>query len=354
MRIQRFIPVTAVLTAGLLAACGEAPTPPQVDFNVPAASDAHAAVSSLVDGTGMSSVAALSGRLPMELGGGAPSMPGAVVPGLAGIAQRLLRSLPGAGGPLTAAVVRPQALGRTYVYDPGTRRYVPAPARPGAPVDGVRFILYPADPVSHELNGAVEIGFADLVDRAPPGLGAGLGFRAVVGGRTVLEYEFMLTPTLGGGTLRVSGMLQDEHNRLDFLLGAVTQLGGGVTTRVTFAFDVAAQQFHAEGTIHSASNSTSGQVEVDMAVDIRGDVIQVTGTSNEAAVDVRVSVNSQLFATITGNPHSPKVRGSGGRALSAPEMLALGRLIGVVYGVIEMFEHLLEPVAVILGVALWL
>lgn len=55
-----------------------------------------------------------------------------------------------------------------------------------------------------------------------------------------------------------------------------------------------------------------------------------------------------------GSSASPTIRGDGGRELSAAEMQVLGELVGVVYGAIEMLEHLLEPVAVRLGVSLWL
>ena len=79
--------------------------------------------------------------------------------------------------------------------------------------------------------------------------------------------------------------------------------------------------------------------------------IHFTGESNADAVNAGLSVNGRLFAAITGDPHHPTVRGDGGRELSPAEIQALGGLVGVVYGVIEMFEHLLEPVAGLLGIS---
>ena len=65
---------------------------------------------------------------------------------------------------LASPALRPEALGSTYIYDPALRRYVVAPGRSGAPANGVRFILYAVNPVTHEPISAVEIGYADLLD----------------------------------------------------------------------------------------------------------------------------------------------------------------------------------------------
>lgn len=354
MRIPRPILGAIVLVGALLAACGESPTSSQDGLDVEATSRSNATLNSLVNGAGASSVAALAGRLPVELGGASSAGSPEAAPGVAGIAERLLRSLPGASGPSTAAVIRPQVLGRTYTYDPGARRYVFAPGRAGAPENGVRFILYAVDPVSREPDVAHETGFAELTDLAPAGPGARLDFRAVAGGKLVLEYDLTLSPTILGGTLQVSGMLQDDQDRLNFGFSATTLLPGGAATRVTFELDVPTQHFHAEGAINTLGNGSSGRVQVGVTIAAGDAVIHFSGSSSATVVDAAISVNGHLLATITGNPRQPTVRGSGGRVLSPEEMQTLGGLVGMVYGVFEMFEHLLEPAAAILGVALWL
>ena len=91
---------------------------------------------------------------------------------------------------------------------------------------------------------------------------------------------------------------------------------------------------------------------MELAVTIGSDLIGFTGESSASTVNARLSVNSRLFASITGDPQNPTVRGDGGRELSPAEVKVLGGLVGVVYGVIEMFEHLLEPVAVLLGISI--
>ncbi len=351
------IQTALIVAAALLAGCTESriSAPSGESFDVAAAGRANATMNVLVSGSGMSAVAALGGRMPAELGASG-SVSGSSMAGASGIpalALRLLQSLPAAGGPLTVQVIRPAVLGHTYVYDPVAHRYVPDPARAGAPGNGVRFILYAVDPGTHEPRVDQETGYADLTDDGPEGLGLGLHFRAEASGKTFLDYAFTLTPTFTGGLLRVSGFLADDHNRLDFTIGAAGQaIGESQEAHVTFDLAVASQQFHATGSIDAATNGTAGTARVEVAVAIGSDVIHLTGESSAAAVNARLSVNGRLFATITGDPHHPTVRGDGGRELSPAEIQVLGGLVGVVYGAIEMFEHLLEPVAMLLGISI--
>ncbi len=358
MRHEPKIQAGLILAAALLTGCAESRivAPAGESFDVAAAGRVNATMNTLVFGSGMAGVAALSGRMPAELGASnsvsvAPVFDGSGIPALA---LRLLRSLPASGGPLAVQVIRPAVLGRTYVYDPAARRYVPAPSRLGAPANGVRFILYAVDPGSHEPRGDQETGYADLTDQGTAsGFGVGLHFRAVASGKTFLDYGFTLAPTLTGGLLQLSGFLSDDLNRLDFTIGAAGQaIGASQTARVTFELAVPSQQFFATGSIDAASNGTVGTARVELAVTIGSDLISFTGESSASTVNARLSVNSRLFASITGDPQNPTVRGDGGRELSPAEVKVLGGLVGVVYGVIEMFEHLLEPVAVLLGISI--
>jgi hypothetical protein len=148
----------------------------------------------------------------------------------------------------------------------------------------------------------------------------------------------------------VAGFLADEQNTLEFTIGSAAEvLAGSPTAHVTFDIAVASQGFHATGSI-DAEGST-GTARVDVVVRIGDDVIHFAGESNATAVNAALSVNGRLFAAISGDPRHPVVRGDGGRELGPAEIEVLGGLVGMVYGVIEMFEHLLEPVAALLGIS---
>lgn len=359
MFIQRRILIVGAMSAVLLGGCGDSRVagPVEGGFDMAAAETANATIGALIDGPGMTGLAALGPRMPAVFAGGS-EVRGALrsVPGLPGLALRLLQSVPTPDGPLTVPVMRPAVLGRTYVYSAAEHRYVPDPSRTGAPANGARFILYQVDPVSHEPIAGQETGYADLTDEgAGTGLGVALRLRAVADGKTFLDYAFSLTPTFAGGLLRVSGFLSDGQNRLDFSIGAAGQaIWTNQAVRVTFELDLAAQRFHANGSIEALASGTAGTARVEVAVTIGSDAIQLSGESTAASVNAGLSVNGRLFATITGNPRHPTIRGDGGRELSAAELQVLGGLVGVVYGAIEMLEHLLEPVAVLLGISIWL
>lgn len=348
---------TLVVALGLLAGCAESRiTAPQDDgFDLATAGQANATMNGLVTGSAMSGVAALGGRMPTELGpsGSAFPVPPSAGPGIPALALRLLGALPAGGGPLTVPVIRPAVLGHTYIYDPVARRYVADLSRAGAPANGVRFILYAVDSGSHEPIVSQETGYADLTDLIAGALGVGLRFRAVSGGRTFLDYAFTLTPTFTGGVLGVSGFLADEQHRLDFTIGAVGRaIGESRSARVTFDLALPSRQYHATGSIEASDKGSAETARVEVDVAIGADVIHLGGESSRAAVNARLSVNGRLFATITGDPLHPTVRGDGGRELSAVEVQVLAGLVGMVYGTIELFEHLLEPVAVLLGISI--
>jgi hypothetical protein len=343
-----------VVAAVLVAGCAESrmTAPAGETFDAAAAGRANVTMTALVSGSGMSAVAALSGRMPAELSPSGPVVGPSVAAasGVTALALRLLHSLPAAGGPLTVQVIRPGVLGHTYVYSPSAHRYIPDPARGGAPSNGVRFILYAVDPGTHDPRVDQETGYGDLTDDGAPGFGVGLHFRAVAAGTTFLDYAFTVTPTFTGGLLHVSGFLADDRNRLDFTIGSAAQsLGETQTAHVSFEIAVASQRFHATGSIDA--EAPAGTARVDVVVSIGADAIHLAGESTAATVHAALSVNGHLFATITGDPRHPTVRADGGRELTPAETEVLGGLVGMVYGVIEMFEHLLEPVAALLGIS---
>lgn len=68
-----------------------------------------------------------------------------------------------AAGPAAGALLHLDLRGRTYDRDVDGYRW--NPNRTDAPVNGVRFILYEVDPVTHE-PGTTEIGYVDLLDES--------------------------------------------------------------------------------------------------------------------------------------------------------------------------------------------
>jgi hypothetical protein len=254
---------------------------------------------------------------------------------------------------LASPALRPGSLGTTYVYDPALSRYVPAPARTGAPANGVRFILYAVNPITHAPIVSVEVGHADLIDEgiARP---TGLGLRLIVvsEGTTYLDYRVAIDGSPNAGTLTVSGFLTDGETRLDFDIGATGTVGPtGATMNVAFEFGVPARAFNVVGTVEGTSAPGGNLGRINLVVRSGLTKIDVAITGDDHTVNATVLVNDEIFATITGDHHYPVVRGAGGRELSAEEIEALHGIFRLVGGVFELFGTLMAPVAAILALS---
>jgi hypothetical protein len=249
--------------------------------------------------------------------------------------------------------LRPGSLGTTYVYDPALQRYVAAAGRTGAPPNGVRFILYAVNPITHEPIVSLEVGHADLIDEgaARP---TGLGLRLIVvsEGTTYLDYRVAIDGSANAGTLAVSGFLTDGETRLDFEIGATGTVGPtGATMNVAFEFDVPARAFNVAGTVQG-TNAPAGHLgRINLVVRSGLTKIDVAITGDDHTVNATILVNNEIFATITGDHHNPMVRGAGGRELTADEIEALYGILRLVGGVFELFGNLLTPVAAILALS---
>ena len=250
-------------------------------------------------------------------------------------------------------VLRPGALGRTYVYDATLRRYVLAPERTGAPAGGVRFILYAVNPVTHEPIVATEIGHADLIDegRTRP-TGVGLRLIVVSEGTTYLDYRVAIDGSPNSGTLAVTGFLTDGTTQLDFDIDVSGTAGpGGATMNVAFEFGVPARAFSVVGSADGVHSSTSELGRVNLVVRSGPTKIELAVTGDESTVNATILVNERIFATITGDHHNPVVRGAGGRDLRQEEVEALHGILRLVGGVFELFGNLLKPIVAILALS---
>jgi len=276
----------------------------------------------------------------------------------AGRVARLVSRIAGLVGPGTNAqlvpIIRSSVLGKTFVYDSATKRYVVDPARTGAPANGVRFILYQIDPATKEPKPGVETGYADLIDEeASSTTSLGLRLRVVSQGTTYLEYAFEVSGQVVSPTLAVNGYLTDGTDRLNFQLTASGQLiGNGGAIRLDARLEVPSHQFSVTATVQGIGGGGNGDGQVDLTVRSGTDVIVVAGKVQGGQLDASFRVNGALLATATGDPKSPVIRGQDGRELTAEEVKALQQIVGLTEGIFKLFYGLLEPVAALLGLGL--
>jgi hypothetical protein len=360
----RFMTRCVAATALLASACTgtEIDAPPTAkSFDAPAAQAQLQAVDGLLGvpawrsftamsvhfGLGAATTAAVTGA--RELGVGAQSLSSVDVRREAvASAARVLAATSaqdGAGVP----ALPPQARGTTFIWDAAQHRYVAASGRSGAPADGVRFILYAVNPLTNEPVVAAEIGYADLTDIGTGrATGVGLRLQLVSGATTYLDYSVTADGTETTGSLAVSGFITDGTTRLNFQIAAGgTNVPGASTGQVTFQFDIPDRAFSATGDVRG-SESLGGQ-HVDLVVRVHDARISFTVDSDARSVNAVISVNDQVFATVTGDPHQPVVRGAGGRELRPDEAQALGHMMGLADTAFRMLGELLKPVETILG-----
>ena len=272
-------------------------------------------------------------------------------------AQRLM-TLAGSRSSASAAAngaIPPAALGKTFVYDGTQHRYVADPTRFGAPPNGVRFILYAVNPVTHEPVTGAEVGHADLMDEGTPGAtGIALHLVVVSGGTVFLDYRVAMDGSSNSGALAVSGFVVNGQTRLQFQIGAHGTSSNDVATiDVEFQFAVPERGFSVEGRVqgvHAASGDGSSE-SLHLRVATGSAVIGFDARSDGQNVDAAVTVNGNLFASVRGDARSPEIRGEGGRPLSADEMQALGQMMQLAGGAREMFGQLLAPVGGIVGLS---
>ena len=244
------------------------------------------------------------------------------------------------------AALPPATLGTTYTWDTTARRYVATPGRAGAPANGVRFVLYAVNPLTREPVVAAEIGYADLTDvgLARPS-GVGLRLEVVSGATTFLDYTVLADGSESAGSLSVTGFLTDGTTRLNFDIAARGTSGPtGRTGAVDFDFDVAEHGFGATGSVRSTSGSNG---QVDLVVRVRDARIRFAVIGDEQTVNASVLVNDRLFATVTGDPRQPVVRGAGGRELRPDEAQALGQMLGLADTAFRVLGELLKPMEAI-------
>ena len=250
-------------------------------------------------------------------------------------------------------VMHASVLGKTFVYDPATRTYVPDASRTGAPPNGVRFILYETTATGDPIP-ASEIGYADLTDEQRASAStAGIRLIVVSGGVTLLSYSFDLTGSLEAATFDVRGFLSDGTERLEFSIRTSQQLfGQGGTATLDATLTVPQHDFVVTAKVQGAAGESNGDGQIELTIQSDADEIAVEAQTVEGQLDATFTVNGHLLATATGDPKSPVIRGEGGRELTEEELHALGAIVGMTEGLFKFVSDLLQPAGVLLLIAL--
>jgi predicted small lipoprotein YifL len=323
---RRSLVVAALSLA--LAACGKesGPTPfdPQgTSADMAAAQDAFAAqqtasfaaigpdISAVMNGSALvASSAALALNRPSEVS--------------ATLARRLVSLLPRSTSAIQASVVAipTGVLGTTFVW--GDTSYV-ASDLPGAPSNGVRFVLYAIDPISYRpALPLVEVGYVDIIDQSTA-TSIDIRVRVVQANVVYLDYDVATTGTVSGGVITVSGFASNGVTRADFTLkNTFNDTSGGLVISLDYDINVPSRGLSVNWTATSANvSSTDVAVTLDLSIAGPNGHVRLVGTFGASGGAFTVKVNGDPFATITLNGTSQVITDPNGDPLTPEEEAAL-------------------------------
>ncbi|MCH9015058.1 MAG: hypothetical protein IH877_05145 [Gemmatimonadetes bacterium] len=250
-------------------------------------------------------------------------------------------------------IISENVRGTTFVFDPTLDRYVADPELTGAPANGVRYILYAINPITREPLVDNEIGYADIIDLdSPSANGISLHFLAVSDGVTHLDYTVTTERTDESGTIAVSGSVTNGTDTLEFTINiAGMSTTAGQTVDVNFSVDIVGRNFGFDLVFAGVKQGGAESSEISLTVNAGPNIIVMERSGTPAAYTVSITVNGELFATVTGNPTGIVITGAGDRVITPEEAEALRRMLGLIPRSVDALQGLMRPVHRIIQLA---
>jgi hypothetical protein len=338
--------------AGLAAGCGKDSTAPDAPFDPAGTSSDVNAMEASFESPVMAAFAAAGGSISAVLGESpaAAAVKAAPTKALvtrgtwgqrhyaAAVAKAYVRPSGGIAPSLSTAAILDEHLGVTFVYNADTEEYETS-ARTGAPANGVRFVVYAVNGITGvPVEPLVEVGYADIVTTETAN-SATVRITLVSAGVTYLDYAVAATGNSSSITITVGGFVTNGDDRVTFDLD--TQLGSGTLT-LDYTLAVPTR-----GGFRIDFEATAGQASATTTLQARGPhgTVTISGTQGSTAGTFEITVNGELFATVTTAEGSdPVITGADGQPLTQAELEALEALFYVFIEGFDVFEDLLDPI----------
>ena len=274
--------------------------------------------------------------------------------------ERLARAVSASSPALT--LIPADFLGRTYEH--GAEGYFYNADRAGAPLNGVRFILYEVNPITHDV-GQTEIGYVDVLDESTD-LSRVARVIVVSGEVELINYTVSQTIVTGSSNsvgFAVAGFFSNGTDRVDLDLSSeFVTTGLTSTVTVDYLIEVVSRGFLMDASMVMTHNreTMGGSATINVTFQQNGHSVQMTGgfdmTDLSETGSIEILVDSQLFATVTftgetvaGETVTGKtitVVGPDGEALSADHAEAVRKIFHRIENLFdEKFEHFVRPVS---------
>lgn len=236
------------------------------------------------------------------------------------------------------AAILEEHLGVTFTRDPETLEYGPSD-RTGAPSNGVRFIVYAANPISGEpVTPLAEVGYADI-EVTESATSASVRIELVSGNVTYLDYTVGATASQTAATLTIAGFVSNGDDRVNF------DMDIHIANDESISFDYTLT-VPTRGNFRVDFEEVWTSTTVTSSLELRGNhgTITIEGSRTETSGSYAVEVNGDPFATITVSQGSQTViTGADGQPLSEEEMETLQDVFLVFLSGFDFFEDLVDP-----------
>lgn len=356
-RLRSAVIASLAVTALFVSACGEGESLPttvdpvamqadvdafEAGFSAPA-TDAFAGIGYAIDNAilaagGVASRSALM-RMPAAMVAEGPVAP----------ALRFRDHLREVSGDNIANAIPLSALGKTFVYDITTDEYVVS-ALTGAPLNGVRFLLYALEPGTGIVaEPLVQVGWVDITRTGTTNSLTGRIEVYAMGGVKVMDYAATVTNAATAPSFSVTGFAGTGMNRVDFLLTTGVSLATG-SVSITWQTDVAAR--NARSRVQLAIGGGENP-SITIGALLRAGVrkIEIAGTiSFYNGGSLTVKVGNKVFATLTITDVDVTITDRNGDPLSAEDEATLMRIFEWFETSFEVPDILLGPLFTILDV----
>ncbi len=215
------------------------------------------------------------------------------------------------------------------------------PDEPGAPANGVRFILYAVDPILEQpINPLTEIGYLDIIDTSSfPTINISM-LAHVTGKGDLLGVDVSGTFGQTSFTLNTDGFVSNGQQQLRFGLNV-----GGTAQEVNFDFTFSFATFSAklefDGLIVNDELGSGSLVVTFTDTSNRGNVVFSLAVDNQGVIDPEsgVTMNGKRVAFIAGTVDDPVITNAVGDPLTPAELQALGELF---HGIGDAFELFMD------------
>src|SRR3989454_1450607 len=279
-------------------------------------------------------------------------------------AQALKQLAIGLAGTGTSSVIPDTLYQSVFAYDTVTNHYYRL-STTGGPPQGVRFLLYAVDPITHQIieNPLTQIGFVDLIDVSS---GSTTGLRVVLVDivpqtpDTLADYTITATQYSAGSFAATAvGFVSDGTHTLTFNVSfSVTNADTAypdVSINVHWALNTPAVTVDLTESI-TMPDADHEMLSFNLSITRGAETVAATGTitvtlsTQSVTVNITITVNGAVYARITGTDNGITIRHADGSQLSQEEFAALEQLFSLPDTALEVIQQLFHPAENLLGV----